>query len=257
MRTRFLGVLAFVAACEGCEAPPIEWKDPVAMAKPGDAGRLVVDASGSVRYVVDSVRVAAPPGVACAASLRFAPALTRTFAAWWVSRPDSSVNLVVAWSSDSGKAWTRPMSVDTSDVSSTGCNRPPPALATVGDDVYVAYSMIASEGTGVFFAHTMGSMLHSPVAVIYGDRLVPTAIAAHGDSVAVAYEEPNGARRQVDVALSTTQGHIFELHTVASRGVDVAVRPSVAFAGRMIAVGWTELRDGERIGDVVRVGRLK
>lgn len=149
------------------------------------------------------------------------------------------------------------MSVDTSDVSSTGCNRPPPALTTVGDDVYVAYSMIASEGTGVFFAHTMGGMLHSPVAVIYGERLVATAIAAHGDSVAVAYEEPNGSRQQVDVALSTTQGHIFEVHTVATRGVDVAAAPSVALDGRTIAVGWMEKRDGESIGNVVRVGRLK
>ena len=51
----------------------------------------------------------------------------------------------------------------------------PPSLATVGDDVYVAYSMAAPEGTGVFFAHSMGSMLHAPVPVIYGERLVSTA----------------------------------------------------------------------------------
>ena len=77
----------------------------------------------------------------------------------------------------------------------------------MGDDLHTAYSMIAPEGTGVFFAHFMGSMLHSPVAVIYGERLVATAIAAEGDRVVVAYEEPNGTRKQVDVALSTTQGH--------------------------------------------------
>ena len=66
--------------------------------------------------------------------------------------------------------------------------------------------MIAPEGTGVFFAHFMGSMLHSPVAVIYGERLVATAIAAEGDRVVVAYEEPNGTRQQVDVAMSHDAG---------------------------------------------------
>src|SRR6185437_5305383 len=127
-----------------------------------------------------------------------------------------------------GKTWATPMVVDTSDVSSVGCSRPAPSLATVGDDVYVAYSMIAPEGKGVFFAHTMGMMLHSPVAVIYGERLVSTAIAADGDRVLVGYEEPNGTRRQVDLAYSVTQGHIYEVHTVASRSVDDGEFPSVA-----------------------------
>ena len=257
MQARLLPFLLLLPVLAACDTSPIDWKDPVVLARPNTPVRLVVDTSGRVRYVADSSRVTLPTGVACARSLETAPAATRTFAAWWAARKDSSVNLFVAWSTDSGKTWTPPMSVDTSDVSSTGCNRPPPALTTVGDDVYVAYSMIASEGTGVFFAHTMGSMLHSPVAVIYGERLVLTAIAAHGDSVAVAYEEPNGSRQQVDVALSTTQGHIFEIHTVASRDVDVAAAPSVALDGRTIAVGWTEKRDGQSIGAVVRVGKLR
>lgn len=255
MRTWLFIPLAFLA---GCDTAPIEWKDPVIIARPSAAARLTVDTTGSVRYVLDSVQVITPPpGVACARSLVTAPAATRSFAAWWAARRDSSANLLIAWSADSGKTWTPPMSADTSDVSSTGCRRPPPALATVGDDVYVAYSMVAAEGTGVFFAHTMGAMLHSPVAVIYGERLVSTAIAARGDTVVVAYEEPNGSRQQVDIARSTTQGHIFEVHTVASRGVDVAAAPAVAFAGPMIAVGWTEKRGDASIGTVVRVGRIK
>jgi hypothetical protein len=90
----------------------------------------------------------------------------------------------------------------------------------------------------VFFAHYLATMVHSPVAVIYGDRLVPTAIAVDGDRIAVAYEDPNGKRRQVAVALSTSQGHIFESHIVASRDVDVATDPVVALAGRRIAISW-------------------
>jgi hypothetical protein len=118
--------------------------------------------------------------------------------------------------------------------------------------------MIASEGTGVFFAHFMGSMLHSPVPVIYGERLVATAIAAEGDRVAVAYEEPNGSRQQVDVALSVTQGHIFERHSTASRSIDAASSPAVALAGRHIAIAWVTRRAADSVGThIVRVGRVE
>jgi hypothetical protein len=118
--------------------------------------------------------------------------------------------------------------------------------------------MVAPEGRGVFFAHTMGSMLHSPVAVIYGDRLVSTAIAADGDRVLVGYEEPNGTHPQVDVALSNTQGHIFEVHTTASRSVDEASSPAVAFDGPTIAVSWMEKTTSNPAGArVVRVGHLQ
>jgi hypothetical protein len=250
-------LLLSVLALAACDSPPIAWKDPVATAHPADSARLAVDTSGNVRYVIDTIG-AKPPVTPCAASVRLARGTTRTFAVWWAVRKDSSANLVVASTADSGKTWGMPSSVDTSDVSSAGCNRPPPSLATVGDDVYVAYSMAASEGTGVFFAHSMGSMLHAPVPVIYGDRLVSTAIAADANRVAVAYEEPNGSRQQIDVAVSATQGHIFELHTVATRDVDVAVLPRVAFDDAIIAVGWTERRStGESSGDVVRVGRIR
>ncbi|HXT15296.1 MAG TPA: hypothetical protein VN706_06675 [Gemmatimonadaceae bacterium] len=249
-----------LVAFAGCESPPVEWRDPVAIARPSPTARLVVDTTGSVRYVADSVHLAGlpPEAMQCTPSVTAAVGTVHTFAVWWAVRRDSSANLLLASSPDSGKTWAQPQSVDTTDVSSSGCRRPPPSLTTVGDDVYVAYSMFAPEGKGVFFAHTMGSMLHSPVPVIYGERLVATAIAAQGDRVAVAYEEPNGAREQVDVATSTTQGHLFEMHTVASRDVDAAALPSVAFAGRMLAVGWAEKRaSGVTAGNVVRVGRLK
>lgn len=118
--------------------------------------------------------------------------------------------------------------------------------------------MIAPEGTGVFFAHFMQSMLHSPVAVIYGQRIVPAAIAAEGDRVAVAYEEPNGTRQQVDVALSQTQGHLFEWHATASRAVDAGTQPSVALSGNRLAVAWVTRRLGDTTSTrVVREGRIR
>jgi hypothetical protein len=161
-------------------------------------------------------------------------------------------------SPDSGRTWGTPVAVDTADVSSAGCGRPAPSIAASGDDVHIAYSMIASEGTGVFFAHQLASMVHSPVAVIYGDRLVPTAIAVDGDRVAVAYEDPNGKRRQVALALSTSQGHIFESHIVASRDVDVATDPAVALAGHRLAVSWMAQQSADSGATrIIRHGRIR
>lgn len=251
--------LAALLILGGCDKPPIAWDDPTPIAQPAGATHLVVDRAGHARITIDSLAPASAPEAPglCQATLGYAPALTRLFAAWWSVRPDSSSTLYIAVSQNAGKTWGPPMAVDTTDVSSVGCTRPPPSLATVGDDVYVAYSMIAPEGKGVFFAHTMGSMLHSPVAVIYGERLVPTAIAADGPRVIVAYEQPNGTRQQVDVALSKTEGHIFEIHTEATRGVDEATMPLVAFDGPTVAVSWLEKTVSSPGGKrVVRIGHI-
>jgi hypothetical protein len=173
-------------------------------------------------------------------------------------RRDSGATLFVSSTPTGGGAWTKPVSVDTTDMSSSGCDRPPPSVATVGDDVFVAYSLYAPEGRGVFFAHTMGGMVHEPVPVVYGERVVATAIAAQDQRVVVAYEEPNGSRRRVDVALSETQGHNFGWHVPASRDVDVGRAPDVALAGDRVAVSWTAIGGADSNANrVVRVGRIK
>lgn len=252
-------VLTVVLAA--CDTNPIVWNDPQA-ASPADQSptlRVAIDSSGATRFVPDSTTAVQPPALPglCRTSFRTARGSTRLYGAWWAVRADSSAILYTAASNDGGTTWGTPSAVDTLDVSSRGCNRPPPALATSGDDLHTAYSMIAPEGTGVFFAHFMGSMLHSPVVVIYGERLVATAIAAEGDHVAVAYEEPNGARQQIDVSISLTQGHIFERHSVASRSIDAASAPAIALSGQNVAVAWTTRRPMDSTGTrVVRTGRL-
>ncbi len=254
-----LFLLAIV--CIGaCDAPPVEWTDPKSIPSIRD-GRLIID-TGGARYVDAPAALSiSAPGI-CPSSVRSARAGDKTRTVWWGLRADSSAVLYLAETSDSGRTWSKPVSVDTADVGAIGCTRPAPSVAAVGDDLHVAYSMKASEGTGVFFAHFLGSMVHAPVAVIYGDRLVRTAIAAEGNRVAVAYEQPNGSRRRVDVALSSTQGHIFETHTTASRDIDEAVDPAVALAGSRIAVSWTSppaegsTAPGDTVSRVVRVGRI-
>jgi hypothetical protein len=252
--------LALLAVLAGCGPEPVAWSDPKPISPVEAPSRLAVDSAGTARFVPDMVRAASipsSPGL-CAATLRTSQGRSLLFASWWTARADSSAGLYVASSADSGRTWRPPMAVDTTDVSSNGCQRPAPALTTLGDDVYVAYSMIAPEGKGVFFAHSMGSMLHSPVPVIYGERLVETGIAVEENRVAVAYEEPNGRRPQIDVALSMTQGHLFDWHATASRPVDVASSPAVALAGREMAVSWLNTPpDGGAPNRVVRVGRIQ
>jgi len=256
MRVRLFALIVLSA----CEAPRVEWSDPVSIVQNPGAATLTIDSAGTARFIAEpSPELALPsaPGL-CKSSLRTVTGTKHVYAVWWAARPDSSASLQTAKSTDSGKTWGSPAAVDTSDISSSGCRRPPPAVTAVGDDLHVAYSMVAPEGTGVFFAHFMTTMLHSPVAVIYGERLVPTAIAADGDRVAVAYEEPNGKRRQIDVALSTTQGHIFEWHATASRDVDVATTPAVAMAKNHLAVAWmTQNGTDSTSSRVVRAGRIR
>jgi hypothetical protein len=254
-------VLACAAAIllSACDKPVVVWGDPVLIDEPAAGSVLSVDAAGKPAFIQHDATGTGPakPGV-CTATIARAAGKTRLHAAWWAVRPDSSAVLYAGSSPDSGRTWDSTVPVDTTDISSTGCNRPLPSLAVVGDDEYLAYSMKAPEGTGVFFAHTMSSMLHSPVPVIYGERLVATAIAADSQRVAVAYEEPNGRREQVNVALSFSQGHLFEQHLSASRSIDVAFRPAVAFNGDQLAVSWITRRPLETATSrVIRVGRIQ
>lgn len=256
-------LLAGALFSAGCDKPVIEWSDPRTIATVGDTepAILVVDSTGAARFVADTAaaRIAPPAPAAgtCERSLRTAVGTVHAYAGWWSVRPDSSATLFVARSADGGKSWDNRIAMDTSDVSSSGCDRPAPALTTVGDDVYVAYSMIAPEGKGVFFAHVMGGMLHAPVAVIYGERLVHTAIAAQDPRVVVAYEDPNGSAQQIGVALSATQGHLFDWRTTASRSIDHAVQPAVALSGRELAVSWMPAQSGDSTRRMVRVGRIQ
>ena len=247
----------------GCDKPLVNWTDPapIAGARSEGPSLLVVDSIGGARFVADSaaaqITPPAPAAGICRNSLQTALGTVHAYAGWWHVRSDSSAGLYVARSTDRGRTWNGAIAIDTSDVSSNGCDRPAPSLTTVGDDVYVAYSMIAPEGKGVFFAHVMGGMLHAPVAVIYGERLVHTAIAAQDPRVAVAYEDPNGSEQQIGVALSTTQGHLFDWRATASRSVDHAALPAVALSGPVLAVSWVSAQSSDSTRRFVRVGRIR
>ncbi len=150
-----LSSLALIAATAGgaCDAPPVRWSDPVPLNEMTGPTRLVVDSSGHAMAVADVARVTTPPASPglCTTSLRTIPGRGRMFSAWWNVRRDSSAALLIASSADSGRSWGKAVAVDTTDVSSAGCSRPPPSVATVGDDLFVAYSMIAVSHLRVAF----------------------------------------------------------------------------------------------------------
>lgn len=262
-------LLAALAALVACAGDDVAWTDPLTMASASDDARLTVDTKGRARLVADTSISAHPTRdtSACAGSVRSARLEDGTLAAtWWSVRPDSSAVLVAAISPDGGGSWHNGVRVDTLDVSSIGCDRPAPAIAASAGFVHIAYAMRASEGVGVFYAHSMnkGQSYEPPVTILYGDRLTRTDVAAEKGTVAVVYEEPSGSTPQIGLAISRDWGHIFRDRVRGSTGVGAATNPQVAVAGREIAVSWLVgpigTGDGPhsdaRASRIVRVGRL-
>jgi hypothetical protein len=206
---------------------------------------------------------ALPSGSAvCEGSIVAAQARGDTaFAAWWSPRADSTARLLVARSDDAGHTWLAPETADSTDNGHTGCGRPAPFIATdtTNGYVHVVYFMLAAEGPGIFFTHSMGGgeMFHSPVPIVYGERASASAVAVNGDTVAVAYIDPNAATPQLWVALSQTTGHIFDTRMEVSPSTVQASRPAVAVRGHAIAVAWLETnRSGSAPTMVVQTGRV-
>jgi hypothetical protein len=259
-----LAVLLSVAACGGDD---IAWSDPLTLPVTEGDARLLVDGRGRTRMVADtSVSVVPTPDAhLCAGSVRATRQDDGSLTAvWWSVRDDSSASLLAAVSPDGGRTWRAALPVDTADVASVGCNRPPPAISADAGFVHIAYAMHASEGVGVFYAHSMneGKSYEPAVTILYGDRLTPAAIASEKGNVAVAYEDPSGSTPQIGLALSRDWGHIFRDRVRGSTGVGAATNPQVAVAGRHVAVSWIV---GSIGGDsdatpptrIVRVGRLE
>lgn len=199
---------------------------------------------------------------ACASSRRAVPAPGgEAYASWFLVRPDSSVTLRVARSDDGGGTWNPPVTADSTDVGRTGCARPAPYIAadSLNGYVHVVYHLVAREGAGLFFTHTMerGALFHEPVPIVYGDRPSLAAVASRGDTVIVAYEDPNSRNARIGLAISRTQGHIFERRVVVSDESGDARGPRVAVRGTRIAVAWTATRlGGTSPRATVRLGTL-
>ena len=247
---RVLAPLLFVA----CARSPVDWTANRTVSTHGDAAALAADGVIIADTLVRLASTLSPPAPACAGSLRLAVARGTIYAAWWSPRSDSGARLLSARSRDGGTSWGVVATVDTTDRGRTGCRRAPPAVAadSASGYVHISYAMLAPEGPGLFFAHSMdnGVTFHTPVPILYGAGLGRTSVAASGDLVIVAFEDPNSSSPRVGLALSRTMGHIFEDRVLpVSDDHGRATQPLVAIGGRRMAVAWRE-REGVR-GEVV------
>jgi hypothetical protein len=242
-------------ALTGCGASPVLWDVPVSA--PGDSSGMLIVEGRSVQFAKPAVALTMPPDTArCQGSGSVAVDGANTYATWLRRRPNGSVLVLAARSSDSGRSWMAPGIVDSVDAGRSGCDHPAPSIAASAGYVHVAYSLDAPEGFGVFFAHSMdqAATFHSAIPVIYGDRLSLAAVAADGMRVVVAYEDPSGGGHRVDVAVSNTQGHSFERRLRGSPDDVEAVRPEVALRGSMLALSFATAAAGDRM---LRLGQLQ
>jgi hypothetical protein len=257
---------ALALATAACVPDAVAWDERVTRA-PGeiaDSLRLAWDDPGAPpRFVAPWTPPSWPDEpMRCAASRRAVRAAgDSAYAAWFTVRPDSSVLLRVARSDDGGRTWNAAVTADAVDVGRTGCARPAPYIAadSLNGYVHLVYHLVAREGAGLFFTHTMerGALFHEPVPIVYGDRPSAAAVASRGDTVVVAYEDPNSRNARIGLAISRTQGHIFERRVAASDGSGEARGPRIAVRGDRVAIAWTATqRGGTAPRATVRLGTL-
>lgn len=265
MRTALLLLLS------ACTTAPLTWEPALpdesvpADERPALATRPV-DPRGGV-MCEGSLRVAAVVGGAGAqASMHHAmpagaaPAAdsARVVAVWWSVRPDSTARLLSARGGAGGAWWEPAVPVDTVDRGAHGCTRVAPSVAWTASDgyVHVAYALDAPEGSGVFYAHSMlrGTLYDTdPQPIAYGPAARAAAVAARGDTVVVAYEDPNVREGAVALALSLTAGHGFTDKAIAVAGGAVPARaPAVALDAAGVVV---RFREGEAGRAMRRAGR--
>lgn len=235
-----------------CIPEPVEWAE-ATTAAPGalaDSLRLDLDATGATAFTPAWTPPVWPAERAqCLATRRAVlGAADVAYASWFTVRPDSSVVLRAARSDDGGRSWRAPVTADSTDVGRVGCARPVPALAldALNRYVHIAYHLVGREGAGLFFTHSMddGALFHEPVPIVYGDRPSLATVASRGDTVVVAYEDPNSRLPRLGVAVSRVQGHIFEAWQPASDETGEARGPRIALRGDRVVLAWTATQRG-------------
>jgi len=239
-------IIAGMLVIAACVHEPIEWEAPRDIdGTIGAMTRLAMDASGTARLVEEMSPVVPLPADACAGSMAATRATgAEWYAAWFLARPDSSVVLVVARSTDGGATWGAHVIADARDRGRRGCSRPRPAIHadTMSAYVHAAYFIEPDEGAGVWYTHSMeqGSVWHQTIGILYGEEPVAASIASARDTVLVAYEHPGSGGTRIGVAISRQAGHTFGERLRVVRGSGVVRQPCIALAGGRVALAWME-----------------
>jgi len=251
MRSRALTTLFLLVGLSACVREPVQWGDvSYRHSQLGDP---------DARSAVMSANLPAVSGAPnpCIRSIRTTGTGADLFRAWWSSRSDSSVVLSMQRSGDRGATWQAPVAVEPRDRGRRGCDRPAPGVFydRVRGYLHLVYFIEGNDGAGVFYAHSMdkGGMFHAPVAVVYGNPPSAASVAGIGDSVVVAFEDPNATTPRIGIALSRSAGHIFEQRGQVTPDEVPAALPWIALAHGEITVWWkTPDQSGSAYSD--RVG---
>lgn len=200
----------------------------------------------------DAVSATGPPrGSAACAEIVVVARREERYAAWWESREDGSSVVMLARSPDGGAHWEKPLVADARDAGGLRCSRPLPSLFADdrSDYLHLVYHLSPKGSPGVYFTHSMMAsaldtsgmgVLHMPVPVTHGDRPARSSVAGRGDTVVVAFEDPNSAKPRILIALSTGAGHLFMTHGVVSPAGAAARSPRVTLVGDSVRVMWEE-----------------
>ena len=235
-RSRGVYSFALMSLMVGCVPDPVDWGDV--------AYRTSRLGDPDTRSAIMSAGLPAIPGTVnpCIMSIRTAGDSGELFRTWWSVRPDSSVILSMQRSETRAAQWDPAIEVESRDRGRRSCQRPAPGITYDHSSgyVYLVYFVEASDGAGVFFAHSMdnGGMFHSPVPVVYGNSPSVASVAAHGDSVVVVFEDPNSTTPRIGIVLSHTTGHLFDQRGQVTPDDVAAVAPWVALDYRQITVWW-------------------
>jgi hypothetical protein len=215
---------------------------------------------------IESATLPGRTGAGCA-EVAIAARGEARYAAWWEARPDGSSALMLARSPDGGAHWDTPLVADGRDAADLGCARPLPAVFAdeTTEYLHVTYHIAPRGSPGVYFTHSMNAaklaasgegVLHMAVPVTHGDRPVRSSVAGRGDTVVVAFEDPNSAKPRILLAISTGAGHVFSPHEVVSPAGSAASAPRVAIAGDSVHVRWVEATADGTVRQAARSGAL-
>lgn len=183
-----------------------------------------------------------PPAVCVGGRTSLGP---HHYAAGW----STGGELLAFRSDDAGASWGPPVIADARERGADVCDRPAPAVFadTLNGFLHVAYYAEPRGGSGVYYVHSMypeqlaqvgAGMFEQPVALTYGTRAVRTTVASRGDTVVVAYEDPNSPRGGIGAAFSTTGGHSFASRLQVSSGP--ATSPAAELRAGALRVYWRE-----------------
>lgn len=199
------------------------------------------------------------PGLCRAAEARLGELRWR---AGWL---EASGGLAFVMSANGSGDWNQPVIADARGPRGQACERPVPAVFadSSNDFLHAAYFIEAPGAPGVYYVHSMAAarleqqgagMFERPWAITYGARPARASVASRGDTVAVAYEDPNSARGPILLALSGTAGHSFDRFTSvpASAG---GLSPTVELHAGELVVTWEEGAEAGRL--VRRRGRFR